>query len=103
MRSVVFFGLGSVMAASLAGAAVAQEPALPDGPGKEQIVTACTACHAITQVTSQRRSQASWADTVDQMISRGAQISDADYPIVVDYLTKHYGTAPAGAAPAAKP
>lgn len=95
MRIVMFLHLGSVAGVALAGAAIAQDPVLPDGPGKEQITTACTACHAITQVTSQRRSQASWADTVDQMVSRGAQVSDADYPIVVGYLAKHYGTAPA--------
>jgi hypothetical protein len=79
----------------------AQDPALPEGPGKAQISTACTVCHAITQVTSQRRTKAEWADTVDQMIARGAQVSDADYKIIVDYLGKNFApeTAPAAGAP----
>ena len=99
MRAM-FLGLGSAAALASAGPALAQDAPLPDGPGKQQIMTACTACHAITQVTSQRRSPASWADTVDQMISRGAEVSEADYPVVVAYLSKHYGTAPAAAAAA---
>lgn len=106
MRAGVFFvslGFGAV---ALAGAGVAQDVQLPAGPAKEKIEAACTACHGIDQVTSNPRSKEEWASTVDTMIARGAQVSDADYPAVVDYLGSHFGpkgAAPAGAAPAAHP
>jgi hypothetical protein len=35
------------------------------------------------------------------MISRGAEVSDADYPLIVDYLTKNFGAA--AAAPTVAP
>jgi hypothetical protein len=94
---VAAFGLSTVC---LAGPAMSQDVALPDGPAKDKLVTACSACHAITMVTSQRRSTAQWADTVDQMIARGAQVSDDDYKLIVEYLGKNFAPLPA-AAPAA--
>ncbi|WP_419815319.1 hypothetical protein [Glacieibacterium sp.] len=95
---LVPLAFGAMMSA---GFASAQEPALPDGPGKEQVLKSCTACHAITQVTEQRKTQADWADTVDQMIARGAQVADPDYQMIVQYLAKNLGPTPAaGAAPA---
>ena len=101
MRAAVLFGSIGFAAFAIAGAGLAQEPGLPDGPGKDKIMEACTACHAITEVTNQRRAAPAWADTVDQMIARGAQVSDADYPVIVEYLGKHF--APAGTAPTANP
>jgi len=88
--------LGATMLVASAVAAQTAGSALPDGPGKTQIETACTACHDISQVTSQRKTAAEWGDTVDQMIARGAQVSDDDYPVIVKYLGKNF--APAGAA-----
>lgn len=83
---------------ALAGSLRAQQQPqfdLPDGPGKDKVAAACSTCHAITQVTSQARTAPQWADTVDQMISRGAPVSEEDYPIIVDYLGKHFAPAPA--------
>ena len=103
MRLVTYLVPLAIGVAMSAGLASAQEPGLPDGPGKAQVMKACTACHAITQVTEQRKSQAEWADTVDQMIARGAQVSDPDYTVIVQYLGKNLGTAaPAVAAASAK-
>lgn len=106
MRAAVFFvslGFGAI---ALAGAGFAQDAVLPDGPGKDKLMEACTACHGIDQVTGQRRPKEGWVETVDLMIARGAQLSGDDYPVVVEYLTSHFapaaaaaaGTAPTGAA-----
>ena len=84
---------GVLISATLAGVAVADEPTLPDGPGKAQVMQACSTCHALTQVTSQARSVAQWADTVEQMIARGAPVSDEDYPVIVKYLGKYFAPA----------
>ncbi len=79
----------------LATAAVAQRgpAALPAGPGHDQVQAACSSCHEIGIVTSKRYSAAKWDELVQQMVSRGAPVSDADYDVVVAYLTKHYGDA----------
>jgi hypothetical protein len=66
---------------------------LPDGPGKTQVIEACSSCHAITQVTSQARSITLWAEIVEQMIARGAPVSDDDYPVIVKYLGKYFAPA----------
>ncbi len=96
LRTVYFLRLGVLAVLAGGGAAAADEPALPDGPGKSQVIEACSSCHAVTQVTSQVRSIAQWAETVEQMIARGAPVSDDDYPIIVRYLGKYF-------APAARP
>ena len=100
MRAAVFFvslGFGAI---ALAGAGFAQDVELPDGPGKDKIMEACTACHAITEITTHRRPKAQWAETMDLMIGRGAQVSDGDYPAVLEYLGTHFAPVE-GAAPAA--
>ena len=101
-KLIVAAGLGM---GALAGAVHGQEPTaaeLPDGPGKAQVMTACTACHAITQVTSQVHTKPQWAELVDQMIARGAAVSDEDYPVIVEYLGKNLAPA-ASTAPAKTP
>ena len=76
----------------LATAAVAQVPAeLPAGPGHDQVQAACSTCHDMTIITGKHYSAAKWDEVVQQMVSRGAPVSDADYDVVVAYLAKNYG------------
>lgn len=89
-RVPMIAGLGMLAAA---GAAQVTEAELPEGPGKTQVVEACSVCHPVTQVTAQVRTQAEWADVVEQMIARGAQVSEDDYPTIVAYLGKNFGPA----------
>ncbi len=103
LRAVFRLKLAVLAGVTLAGAAVADEPALPDAPGKAQVIESCSSCHALTQVTSQVRSLAQWADTVEQMIARGAPVSDDDYPLIVKYLGKFFAPAPRPAASRAMP
>lgn len=98
MRVSVFIAALGLGAAAVASAGFAQDVQLPEGPAREKIQEACTACHSITEVTSNPRAKAQWAETVDTMISRGAQVSDADYPLIVDYLSQHFAPKAAGAA-----
>lgn len=91
MRFPIVLGFGLMAGLALIGAASVAELSLPEGPGKAQIIQACSACHAVTQVTSHRLATPQWADMVDQMVARGAQVSDDDYPIIVEYLAKNFG------------
>jgi mono/diheme cytochrome c family protein len=66
------------------------EHPLPDGPGKEIVSRACVKCHSLDVVTNKRASQDEWAKTVDDMLNRGAELSDDEADKVVDYLSKNF-------------
>jgi len=70
---------------------VAEAPSeFPPGRGQAQVQATCAPCHAITVVTSARKSAGEWAGTVDAMITRGAPVADADYDIIVEYLARNF-------------
>jgi quinoprotein glucose dehydrogenase len=65
---------------------------LPPGGAKALVQKTCgTSCHSIEVVTSQRMNEADWNAMVQSMVARGAQASDAEVKVVVDYLTKTLG------------
>ena len=64
--------------------------ALPKGPGKDLVLKACTACHALTMVTSKRATADEWSTTVNDMVNRGASLTDAEEDQVIDYLSKNF-------------
>lgn len=64
---------------------------LPPGPGAAILTKSCIVCHGLDQVTSQHKSASQWHDTVNEMIGMGADVSDADSQVLVEYLTKNFG------------
>ncbi len=97
-RSIGIFALATLsLCCALAQPTPAPTPATPDadalptGPGKEIVQKACVSCHNVRRVTAKRATKAEWNDTVDQMISRGAALSDSDADILVDYLAANFG------------
>ena len=91
-------GIGLVAGVIMARPALAQD-GLPDGPGKAEVVAACSGCHGIGQIMGEHRPADLWASTVTSMINNGAPVADADFDKVVGYLSTNFG--PVGAAPAA--
>jgi glucose dehydrogenase len=66
--------------------------ALPAGGEKALVEKTCgSGCHSIEVVTSQRMNQADWNAIVQSMVSRGAQASDAEVKVIVEYLAKTLG------------
>jgi cytochrome c5 len=63
---------------------------LPNGPAKPIVQKTCSTCHALTIITTRRATQAEWAKTVDDMVNRGAELSDDDIEKVVDYLSTNF-------------
>jgi len=82
--------LATVLTAFLPAASV-QAQDLPDGVGKNLVMTACTQCHELTRITSKKRTKEEWNDTVDKMATRGARASDEEFETIVTYLTKYFG------------
>jgi competence ComEA-like helix-hairpin-helix protein len=48
-------------------------------------------CHSLSVVTSKRASHTEWEQVVNQMVSRGADLSDDEIDTVIEYLSSHYG------------
>jgi len=73
----------------------AQAPAtdLPDGPGKAVLLSACTTCHELTEVTKFKGfyTRDEWRDVVVTMVKYGAVVKNDDVPVLVDYLFKNFG------------
>jgi cytochrome c5 len=63
---------------------------LPDGPGKDRLIAVCATCHDPRIVMGQKHDQGEWSELIDQMIARGAQVSDADHEAIATYLAKNY-------------
>ena len=94
--------VAALVAATLAGAALAQTPAfnprdenvedLPAGPGREETFGLCAACHAFKLVSNQGMSRAQWDDTVTLMTTRHnmPDVQGADRDVILDYLAAHY-------------
>jgi mono/diheme cytochrome c family protein len=90
MMRCVFLSI--ILAASVAATSPKPRMAvkLPKGSGKELVQTRCAACHAVTVAVSKRQNADQWGTMVDQMIDRGAKISDAEYDVLVAYLAKNF-------------
>jgi competence ComEA-like helix-hairpin-helix protein len=87
----------AVLFALVLGSATAQTSppsgvtAMPDGAGKTIVQKKCAMCHALSVVTTKRASRSEWDQAVNQMVSRGADLSDDEIDTVVEYLSKNYG------------
>jgi cytochrome c5 len=64
----------------------------------EQIMNAsCTgACHDARTIQTAAKDEAGWTATLDDMIERGAALSDAERPVLLTYLVRSHGPLPDG-------
>ena len=63
---------------------------LPDGPGKEQVLKVCGACHEAAKATSVKLTREGWVETIDRMKAFGAGGSDEEFAAVLEYLATHF-------------
>ena len=92
-RSVRVLALGTFL---LAGAAFgpalhAADDAFPDGPGKTALLKVCTQCHSTDSIAQQHRTREEWKDTIDAMKGYGAEATDEELGLILDYLAKNFG------------
>ena len=59
---------------------------LPPGPGRDLTIRACSSCHRLNVVTSQRLSPREWNNVVQTMSSKGALATPAELNIIRSYL-----------------
>jgi competence protein ComEA len=79
------------LAALFSFATVGLTQSLPEGPGKAVTERMCKPCHGLENVVREKRTKDRWAETVDDMVSRGAKGTDAEIDQVIDYLAAHFG------------
>jgi cytochrome c5 len=63
---------------------------MPEGRGKDIVLNVCTMCHDLKRIRQGRRSPEEWMETLNSMLNEGAPLSDADYPVVLAYLSKNF-------------
>ena len=63
---------------------------MPDGKGKDVVLNVCTMCHDLSRIKRGQRSPEEWEETLNSMLNEGAPLSDADYPVVLQYLSKNF-------------
>ena len=78
----------------------AQQPASepPAGPGLELIQRSCISCHDIYMITTKRKTPEQWAEVMDLMAARGAEVTPEEMQIIEEYLSQNFpaaGTGPA--------
>lgn len=78
---------GPMPGATVAGRAMA----LPEGAGKDLVQARCTACHTLARITDSRRTGAEWDRTVQDMVSRGANVSPGEAQTITSYLSAQFG------------
>jgi cytochrome c553 len=62
---------------------------LPDREGKGLIVGTCVQCHGLRYTVQQRKVAAEWSATVNDMVARGAQISEDETDLITSYLAEN--------------
>jgi len=67
-----------------------EEPVSVDGGTLLQ--ERCTECHGLERTTSVQKTRAEWESTVTRMVNRGAELSEAEKMVLVDYLAETYGS-----------
>ena len=90
MCSLNSIAIGLLLLSPLAFSQESSGP-LPDAPGKKVLLKACGSCHEIESVIVPRRTRVGWQQSVDDMVSRGAEGSDEEMAAIVEYLTKYFG------------
>jgi competence protein ComEA len=64
---------------------------LPDGEGKALVGKVCIDCHESGNFRRARLTADEWADSVADMVDRGAKASPAEVDTIVGYLAKNFG------------
>lgn len=63
-----------------------------DPEAKRLMNRACTRCHGVDRVESERKAEEAWRVTLVDMRERGAQLSDQELEQLVEWLTRVWGT-----------
>jgi cytochrome c5 len=63
---------------------------LPEGPGKQILLNTCTVCHDLSRVRAHTVSRDEWEETLLAMLNEGAMLSDQDFPVLLNYVSRNF-------------
>ena len=91
--------MGAFLWSAFSVLAQSQDPAaaqLPDGTGRELVITKCSVCHGLDQVIERRATPEEWRRTVGMMVNAfDAPLTPQEAATVSDYLARSFpGEAP---------
>ena len=75
-----------------AAATPAEQGARAEPAGLSLISDRCTGCHGIDQIFLQHKSAEDWKVTVQTMIDRGTDVTEAEQEVITQYLIENYSS-----------
>ena len=91
---------GFILSAAGAAAALllfaAGADAQRQDPGEAILQKSCQACHDLRPIQTSALTAEAWTKVVNTMIDQGAEVPKEEMPVLVKYLTQHYGPVPDG-------
>src|SRR6266567_9024547 len=72
------------------GAFARAQSRLPAGPGREALIKVCSACHSPENVAGLAKGREDWGALVGEMAAQGAQGTDEEFNLIVDYLATNF-------------
>jgi len=92
MTSRRFVTLSAICAASftVVSALWADDSRFPEGPAKAKFLKICGSCHDVDIIADLRNTRQEWKDLVYNMKDKGAEATDQECDLIVDYLYKSF-------------
>ena len=101
---VILIAVGLILVAVLAACggsseeptqAPAPDTAVPEQApaedGEALLEARCSGCHSADRARQVTKTRDGWDQSVTRMIDKGAQLTEAEKAVLVDYLTEMYG------------
>ncbi len=102
---LLLFLVAASLAVACAGEEQAPQPSAPiatpeeppaSGPpptlgGAELLEQRCTRCHGLDLVEAASKTAEEWETTVERMRAKGAELTDEEAQILIEYLAETYG------------
>src|SRR5262245_20252410 len=66
----------------------------PDAVATNLVTTVCASCHTLDRVKNKVGDKDAWTATVNRMAEKGANLTDEQIPVVIEFLTRAAGTLP---------
>ncbi|MEP7309009.1 MAG: hypothetical protein ABJA98_26180 [Acidobacteriota bacterium] len=87
-----------ICSAMMMTAAAVLMAASPQADKGEQVMNGnCLTCHDLRPIQVTALDKEGWTGVVGAMVEKGAQVPEADLPVLVEYLSRNYGPLPDGA------
>ncbi len=88
--------IGAAVITAMAAAVSASQTAEQPDKGEQLMNASCTNCHDLRPIQTQALDPDGWKSVIASMVDKGAQIDDADVPVLVNYLATNFGPLPDG-------